>query len=214
MLRCMTTDDGEQWGQAQAVLDRAPAPAAEEKFRKGRRLVLLIVGGSLVLGAGLGVLLGVLLIHHAGTRSHLDVPVWRTAVGLALALAALVAETWQLRELRRSRQFRPGWRGPLVVLTRQQRKELLAEVRGQRPADPEHLPLARYLAQRLSAQAHVLGVYGCAVVLFLGIWIATGLTALLIVIALWVVLIAVTGPLLARQVRQARRFLEEHPATR
>ncbi|ADB73942.1 hypothetical protein Gobs01_03642 [Geodermatophilus obscurus DSM 43160] len=43
------------------------------------------------------------------------------------------------------------WRIPVAVLTRAQRKQLVAQVRGWRPVDPDRLPLAR-LAEQLVAQ--------------------------------------------------------------
>jgi hypothetical protein len=119
----------------------------------------------------------------------------------------VVGIVWQIRALRRAR----GYSSPMHVLARRQQKELLAQIRGRSPVQPERLGLTRHLAQLLQAQQ--LGLLSPAGLLvnFIGLWIATPSTWRLVTIGIFAPLVLVGAVLLRRQSRQVRRFLAAHP---
>ncbi len=100
------------------------------------------------------------------------------------------------------------------MLTRDQRKELLAQVRGQAPVQVARVPVARHLAEVLLNRRSVLVLNMGLAVIFTGQWIALR--------AWWYPAMAgfsgmTTGSLLAGLSAgraAARRFLDTHPAPR
>ncbi len=130
-----------------------------------------------------------------------------SGVGLVIAFLGLAA-MW-----RTNRRLDRGWRSPLLVLTRRQRKELLAQVRGLTPIEPTRVPLARNLAARLVGQTSGVLILNLGILLnFVGQGIALphwwrGALAMIFTLAL-----AVGWLLMRRDTHRARRFLREHPA--
>ena len=205
------TDDEARWVEAQSILDRAPTEAAAQRLRQARRKRWLLVAGLVLLSLALAALFAVLLLDPQ-PESDEDVPTWRAVVGFTIGglgllfmVAALVV---QFRALRRNR----AWGSPMYVLTRQQRKELLRQVRGQAELIYERIPLARHLAELLLSQRLVLAVQAGLLVSQAGLWIADRETYRLVIVGILGLSVLVAGVLLQRETRRARRFLETHPA--
>lgn len=205
--------DDERWGEAQSVLDRMPTPTAHQRLRRHRTVSLSVVAGLVLMSVAVGVLVFVLFRGSAGSTGgeDPDPPLWQVVSGTALLAAGLVLEVVGFLAMRRAGVYRDRWRRPTSVLTRGQRRALLAQVRGRVPADPARLPLARYLARQLRVQMSGLLLYVGLVVLQIGqavtnpsVWRSTFAAAL-------TVLYAVVLTLFQRDARRADRFLAEHP---
>jgi hypothetical protein len=207
-----STDDEARWAEAQSILDRAPTESAAERLRRARRNRWLLVAGLTLVSLGLGVLVALFLLDPSPDAGE-GVPTWRLVVGFTISglalLFMLVALVVQFRALRRTR----AWGSPLHVLTRRQRKELLAAVRGRVPVVPERLPLARHLAELLLVQRLALLVQAGMMVNFVGLWIADPEPYRLVVAAVFCISLLVAGLLLQRENRRAKRFLDAHPAS-
>ena len=134
-------------------------------------------------------------------------------VGLALALAGAVLVGVGLVRTWRAWRHRDGWAAAEPVLGRAERRELLAQVRGRRPADPARLPLARVLAGQLAVRSGLALVLAGLCVLATGRWLLTGTVAAPEASAgAALVAAAVVGVLAHRDARRARHFLARHPA--
>jgi Ca2+/Na+ antiporter len=205
-------DDAEdRWAEARSLLDRAPTESAERRMLRSRRTrILTVLAVALLAGAPVGIG-AVWLADSSGlATSPADVPQGQEVAGLAIAGAGLlmlvVAVVAQIRSNRRT----SAWRSPLVVLTGDQKKELLAIVRRRGDVPPDRLLLARHLASNMLDQRHVVLLLLGQAVMWTGFLIATPAwwRAILAVVLLGA---AVVGVLLVRrQERQARRFLAEH----
>lgn len=133
-------------------------------------------------------------------------------VGATLSVLGLVGEVVLLVRLFRSKQWRAAWRSPLRVLTRRQRKDLVAQVRGRTAADPARLLLARHLAERLAQQRQLAILYPALLALCAGQTVLFP-DAFHLTLAGWFAVLAVVGtPLTLRDGQRAERFLEQHPA--
>ena len=205
-----SADVESRWAEAQSILDRAPTESATERLRRARRNRWLLVVGLILVSLAVGVLIAMYLLDPRPDRDE-DVPTWRVIVGFTISglgllfmIAALVV---QFRALRRTR----AWGSPLFVLTRQQRKELLKQVRGQAPSEPERVPLARHLAELLLSQRLALPVQAGMMVNFVGLWIVDHETYRLVFVGVFGVLLLIGGVLFQRQARFARQFLAAHP---
>lgn len=205
----MTTDE-DRWGEALSILERSPTPSAARRIRRSRTTRWLIVAGSMLVGAAAGLLVFLLVDRHGTTTPH--TPLWQEIVGLCICVAGLALDVAGLVLLWRTRRGRSWRRTPTLVLTTRQRRQLLAQVRGRRPADPDRLPLARDLAARLSA------TYRGLVVLWIGlpvIWIGNAITTpdtwRLVYAAVIVVLMGLAAGFGARDARRAREFLARYP---
>src|SRR5688500_18921981 len=115
-----------------------------------------------------------------------------------------------MAQLRTNRR-RSAWRSPLFVLTDKQRKELVRAVRGQATVAPDRLPLARHLASAMLHQRVLAMLYLGLTLLWTGQLIAAPSWWRAVLAGSTVVLFALGVPLVLRQERQARRFLEQHP---
>jgi hypothetical protein len=99
----------------------------------------------------------------------------------------------------------------LFPLTQRPRKDHLAQVRGRRPAAPERLSLARYLAEALLARRPILLLNLGLFTSFVGQWLTLRTIFHLILLVAMAGGVVVTGVLFRRDARKARRFLDEHP---
>jgi hypothetical protein len=217
-LACVTAparksaDDEVRWAEAQSILDRTPTESAEVRLRRSRRLRLgVIVGLALVLTTAITVAF-LLVSDPARLRPERDPATPQVVLGFVLSVVALVVMlvgvVGQVRATRRMQAYR----SPLYVLNRAQRKQLVSEVRGRTAAVPEHVPLARHLAELLLLQRFAVSWQAAWLVSQAGLWIAQPATWRLWLVGLF--LVAVVGSYLAgrRQAWAARRFLKEHPA--
>ena len=207
--RVNSENDEDRWAEAQSLLDRTPTESAAERLRRWRRLRLSFVLG--VSAASLVLALVVVLLVGHGTASETDPPVWQQVAGLGVeALALVVIVAGLVLQLKGNRRLRV-WNNPTVALTRQQRKQLIAAVRGAGPVDPARLPLARYMAELLVHQRTALTGQVGLVVLFAGQWIVSPTAWRLTMSALMFVMWSVSTFLLRRDVGRARAFLDRHP---
>lgn len=202
------TDDEARWADAQSLLDRAPTESASQRLRRWRRLRVLMLASVLLVSAALGL---VLVVLFGGTSGHTEqAPTWQAVVGFLVAGAGLVVQGigvaalwWVNRRVR-------GWRSPLSALTRMQRKELLAQVRAQRPVDPARVPLARLLAEQLVGQRSVMASNLGLGICWAGLWIATPTLWRAVIAGLYGVLVGLALPFIELDSRRALRFLDEH----
>jgi hypothetical protein len=171
---------------------------------------VLLLASVLLVGAAVGVVLAVVF---SGTSGHGDeAPTWQVVVGFLIAGAGLVlqgigvAALWWV-----SRRVR-GWRNPLSVLTRAQRKQLLGQVRAQRPIDPARVPLARLLAEQLVGQRSLMASNLGLGICWVGLWIATPTLWRAVIAGLYGLLVALGWPFIERDARRALRFLRAHPS--
>ena len=209
----MDTDTEQaRWAEAQSIVDRTPTESAEERIRRSRRLtVLLVLAVSAVTGAGAAAL-AVWLFGNTDALTPSDaVPTWQAIVGFVLSGVALVVMLATVAVQFRNNRRLGVWRSPLYALTRRQRKELLAQVRGQVPIEAARVPLARHLAEMLMNRRPVVVLNLALAVLFTGQWIALrawwypamACFSAVVAVACWLAL--------GRDERRAHRFLAEHP---
>jgi uncharacterized membrane protein len=207
-----TASDEERWIEAQSILDRTPTESAEQRIRGARRAAVLLPLALLLLLSAC-VVVGTVLLHDSTTAYETsdDVPRWQAVTGLVISgLAVLVMFAAFISMVRTNRRLRT-WRSPLVALTRGQRKELLAQVRGRAPVRAERVPLARYTAELLTSRRPVLALNLAMVVMLLGQWI-TLRSWIQPAMAGFVALSTATFWLaFRRDERRAKRFLDTHP---
>jgi len=190
----------ERWARALARVARGRPRTAEATRRGPRQLAwLLAVVGTLT---ALGLVL--IALHLAGGGPAWRQPVAWTLTGVQTALClggAVVA--WGSGTLRNS------WPDVQPELTRDQRREVAAQLRGTVPVDPAHVPLVREWALCRVAQVPLLLLVVGFQQLRLGDlgdegaldWFALSL------VVLW---LGVLGSFFV-QLRRARRFLLAHP---
>ena len=206
------TDDETRWAEAQSLLDDVPTESAERRARRSLRTRILIgLAVGVFVGAPLGIGVAWLADRSADGATSADAPLWQEITGLAVAGAGLlVLFGGVIAQFRANRRMR-AWRSPLAVLTKDQRKELLAGMRGRRDLHPDRLPLARHLASNLLDQRALVLVLGGQAVLWIGLLIAFPSWLRAAVAAVLVGFTVVGVPFMRRQERQARRFLAEQP---
>jgi hypothetical protein len=203
-------DDETRWAEAQSLLDRTPTESAEQRLRRWRQLRILFIATVLVLGAAVGVVLTVLFNGTFKSEAS-EVPTWQTVMGFSIAGAGLVLQVFGVVTLWRTNRRLRAWSSPLSALTRSQRKELLAQVRGRHPVQSARVPLARLLAEQLANQRTVMTANLGLGILFVGQWIADPtLWRTVIAVAFGAILVG-GWPFVQRDARRAQRFLEEHP---
>ena len=203
--------DAARWAEAQSVLDRAPTESAEERLRRSRRFLLMIVAAIVLLSVAVAVV-ALVFWHGRSTRSAADVPTWQGVLGVVVVGTGLVFECYGVvTMLRRNRRLR-AWRSPTAVLTSAQRKDLRSQVRGQVPVAPDRVPLARDLAERLIAQSIAVVTNAGLAIMWVGQWIESPSTWRWMVAIAYGLLLGVSWCFTQRDVRRARRFLAEHPA--
>jgi hypothetical protein len=204
-------DDDARWAEAQALLDGLSTESGERRMRRNRRLrILLIVGLTLV--AVVASLVGVLLIGGRRLASAGDVSTSLTIVGLVVMGLGIVVMVVGLVLQFRANRRNGAWRSPLGVLTRRQRKEVLAQVRGRAPVDDRRIPLGRHLAQLLVSQRMLLIGQTGMLLVFAGQWISRPSGWRIGLFVFFGIVLCVAGLFMARDIRRAKRFLDAHPA--
>ena len=208
--------DGSQqrWGAAQLLLDgQDPGPLAVSRLRRNKVLLRALVGVLLVLPL---LVVIALVLHDAPSPQHTPdprVPRARVVLGVVLSGAGLLVNALALWDLLGGRVQRKALGEPLQVLTRTQRQELLRQVRGQAPADPGRLPLARGLAELLLGQRQAPLILGGQLLAQTGLAVLNGRSYQVALAAVMAALFGVVAPLILRETRRARAFLARHPAT-
>lgn len=200
-----------RWAEAQSILDRVPTESAEQRLRQWRQRRLLLVAAVILMTLAVAVVVFV-VVRGRPHHSTAEVPTWQTVLGLVITGAGVVFQCYGVVVLlRRNRRLR-AWRSPTAVLTVAQRKELLAQVRGQAPSQPDRVPLARNLAERLIAQNILVVTNAGLAINWVGQWVLRPGTVRVLIAIGYGLLLGVGWVLGQRDVRGARRFLEEHPA--
>ncbi len=207
-----------RWVQALAILDGGGDPRAQRRSRN-RRLVVLLA--ALVLLTAATAAVGFLLSMHADgpAARHHDpraVSQVRQVGALAAIVVGLVVEMVGLMRLVRSKHRLPLWRLPTLALTSGQRRQLMRQIRGRAPVQPDRLRLLRDLAGRMQGQYQ--GPFGPYGLLFggLSLLLAGQAVASTKVWMLWlsVPLMGVyplTMIVMRRDARRAAGFLTQYP---
>lgn len=197
-----------RWAEAQARLDRIPALSPEEEQRQWRSLRRLSVLAMAVNSGAVGIVVVLALLGGGATVDR--PPAWWTVVGLAMfGVGAVVMVGGVVVQVRATRPLRAG-NGPLTRLSGDQRKQLLAQVRGRAPVDPALLPLLRYTAELTARQGTaVVGPMGL-VLLFAGQWVVDPEAWRLVGALGMGVAASAAAWFLRRDAARTRRFLAEH----
>jgi hypothetical protein len=209
-------DDEQRWLAAQRLLGGSIDPGLRRRQRRQRSTVFALALGLILLSLAVGVAVGVGTIALLGGRRHgvePIVPTWREVVAGALALCGAGASGVGLVKFLRANGGRTRWNSPQAMLSRQQRRDLLRQVRGQMPADPAHLPLAVHTAQLLARQGPVLLLALGLVLLQAAGAVDNGEPWRVGLAAVVAVAMTAGAGLVERDVRRARRFLDQHHAS-
>jgi len=126
-------------------------------------------------------------------------------VGLATGVVGFV------RSRRATRAGGAGKRWPTEVLARSELRDLVKQVGGQLPAAPGHLPLARDFALRRIRQSAVRGVACGFIVMMVGQAVDGGPLIYVVPSAVCSGVAALSVLVMTRDLRRARRFLDQHP---
>lgn len=202
-----------RWAEAQSVLDRAPTESAEQRLRRWRQLRLLVIVAVVLVSVAVAVVVFV-VVRGRPSHTRADLPTWQMVLGVIIAAAGLIFQCYGVVVLlRRNRRLR-AWRSPMAVLTSAQRKEVRDQVRGKAPIDPDRVPLARDLAERLIAQSIVVVTNAGLAIAFVGQWVLSPSYWRLGMTIAYGLLLGISWPFVQRDVHRARRFLAEHPDPR
>ena len=225
-LRCVTAapdaalvtadaDDETRWADAGSILDGTPTESARRRLAQFRRrmraglvaafLVALVVGGLL----GWAIASGTDDGARSGTGDSSSG--WADVVALVLLAAGVVLLAVGLVRMWRAGAWRGSWSAPSLVLTRVQRKHLLDQVRGRRPADPARIRLARDVAGRLLRLRGIDWVFAGVVVTQVGTAVGDPSAFRWLYVAAFCLGFAVLLGLLRRQRAQAQAFLDRNP---
>jgi predicted membrane channel-forming protein YqfA (hemolysin III family) len=205
-----TPDDEARWAAAVSVLERTPTPTAQERLRRHRMLTWAFLGSVVILVAAVAILLVAVLLDR--DEPDVDPALWRDIAGLVLSAVGLVVLIVGAVIGWRAGVWRGAWSQPAAVLSRAQRRSLLAQVRGHVPADATRLPLARSVAERMVLQRHLLLFWVGLMLQQVGRAISSTSLFDIAFVVVPVVLYSVATVLLTRDARRAERFLRQHPA--
>lgn len=203
-------DEG-RWAQAQSILDRVPTESAERRLRRWRQLRVLFVT-AVILSATVVAVVAFVLFRGTVEPQSPEVPTWQAVIGFTIAGAGLLLQAFGVVAAWRTNQRLQAWRSPLAPLTRSQRKELLAQVRGLRPIEPPRVRLARILAEQMVSQGALVVAYLGMGIAFIGQWIASPAVWRAVGTIGYGLVLPIAWVYMERDARRARRFLQEHPS--
>ena len=203
--------DEERWAAAMSVLERSPDGTAQQRLRRQKMVVWSAVAGVTLVGLGVGALVAVLVLG-ADDGPDADPPPWREVSGPALQAVGLVAMAVGAVSGWRAGVWRGIWSQPAAVLSRAQRRSLLAQVRGKAAVESARLPLARAVAQRMLLQRHLLLFWAGLLLQQVGRAVGSTGRLQLVFALVGVAGYAIVVPALARMAGQGERFLRAHPA--
>lgn len=207
------TADEDRWAEAMSILQEAHTESAQRRLQRHRRNLVLLVSGIALGSLGLGLVL-FLVIFPGSASSEGDEPLWREVTSIVMAAVGLVVAVAVIVALVRSNRRLNSWRGnPLAPLTASQKKAVAKMATGRAPVPPDRLPLARYAAEATVAVRLVVAQQAGVVVIFAGQWIGEPTTWRLVLLGFLTVLSVPLGALALRRAGQARRFLDQHPAS-
>jgi hypothetical protein len=199
--------DESRWADAESMLARLSPESADARQRRSQRQTSMSRAGLVLVGAAAA--LSIVVLTRGSLRAS-DVPTWQTAAGWVLTVAGLVFEIFVITMMARANRRLQALSNVLTGLSRAQRRQLRAEVRGQAPVDPAHLSLARALAESLAGQPGSLSVQAGLAVLWVGTWIALPTLGRELLVGAAVVLVGAMWLVALRDASRARRFLAEH----
>ena len=204
--RVHSETDEDRWAEAQSLLDRTPTESAQQRIRRWRRLMVLLIAGIVLLGLALAAAAAA-RFDDAPPGASDDGPLWREIAGLVVSFVAVVLLGWAVIVQWRGNRRRMAWRSPLVALTRRQRKELWAQVRDGADVPHARLPLARHLADNLAGQRVLIVLNLGLLLMWTGQLIAAPSSWRLGLVVAYGVITAASVWLVLRRERPARRFL-------
>ena len=204
------SSDDERWAQALSILGDQPTHRASEHLRRRRRLALATGIGVVVAGVAAGVLGFALASGDAGSDSA-DPPVWQELTGLTVQGVGMVIEVYGLVVMLRAGLLRKNrWTVPAAVLTREQRKSLLDQVRGRAAVDPGRLALVRDTARQMLRQRGLLALFVGILLIQIGGALSSPELWRTLMAGAFVVLYGWLFWVLERNARKAERFLATH----
>ena len=206
----MDRTDEARWTQAESILVRQPTEEARRRLKRRRTQLWLFVAAITALALGVGALL-VVVLSGSGALDAAEPPTWATVVGFVVSSVGIVVDVVGLVILVRRGRWGQAWRAPTAVLSRQQRRHVMDQIRGRQPRRIHRLPLARDLAERLADQRGTAVLIAGIVLINVGNTLLTPSVFRLWLTAAVLVIYAIGGVFLLRQVRLARRFLDAHP---
>lgn len=207
----MTSTDEQRWADAKAVLRHdLRGPTGVRVRRRRRRITGLLLAGPLLGGVVAGLIGGLVGEHQRHPAHHVALPVWRTGLGIGLDALGLLLAIASVVLVLRGNPWKASWRSPLFQLSRAQRKSLARQVRGQQPVEPEHLPLARHLAERMVFQRRLLLLFPALLVMWVGQTVMAVDLVHLALVGAYVVLVGVGTTSALRSASRGERFLERH----
>ena len=204
-------DDERRWEEAGALLGNPQDEAILQGVRRRRRRMWWLFGAVMTGTLVVALLVGFLIAagdEGAGDESSSG-PLWLSIVGLTCTAVGLLIIVTYLIKGRRAGLFRLG---PLSVLSHSQRRSLRRQMLGKEPLQPVHLPLLRYLADRMARQRNsaLLLPIGLMLQQLGGFLSSPSRWRAGFVVALTLLFLA-AGVQLQREWRRAERFLAEHP---
>jgi hypothetical protein len=186
---------------------------ARQRLRRRRKIQYLSVVPVWLAVVLLDVIYGTVIDHHLGhwVQQYSDVG-WRQALsGWLLAAGGVAGVAGYVRTRRATAAGGAGTRWPIEVLARAERRALIRQVRGQQPADPDHLALARDLALRRTRQGTVRLVTVGGVLVMVGAVVESGRLVDMFPFAVFAAFFVFGGVWVTRDLGRVRRFLDEHP---
>ena len=204
----------DRWRRAQHFLDGRSDAEAERLLRRDAYRRRLAIGIPVLVSLVLGVVVVLIVAHRSGSepRHVREVATWRAILGLSLQAVGLGLEGVAIVRNARARRSL-GAATPLTFLSRIERKQLLAQVRGRVAPVPSQVPLARDLASRLVSQRIALFAAGVGL-LVIGQAIASTVLWYPVFVALALPLLVAGALKQRRDTARAQRFLADHPDPR
>lgn len=204
-------DGHRQRGGGQVVFNGSDDASGQRRPRRWQDRGRTIMVGALVALLVLDAVLLAMGSSAAGISAQLaPAPGLRSGLHRGLALAALAVAIVAVVLIVRDKEFRAVSQG----LKRHDHKRLLKQVRGGLPYVPTELPLVRDFARSLAGRSYALLTPLVFALICLGQaldgpndidpWVTVLSGCSLVLFAVFVVL-------MARQMRDARRFLDRHP---
>lgn len=208
-------DAERRMAEAMTILETGGDANAQRRARTRRLVIVTVVVVLTVISATIGVLLARHTHGHPGQRHHREqVALWHKVTGLTMSTAGLTVNLVGLVRWRRSGRWATAWRTPLLALTGRQRRDLLRQVRGQVPLDPDRLPFLTDLARRL--RDNYQGPFGPQMLIMAGAGLvlagnAVRIPWLLFFLVPYMALYPAAVTTARRDSRRASTFLSQHP---
>ena len=204
------TEDEERWADAEELLARWRPEPVERGRARDRRDDQLFVAATVLVGAAVALALALLGVDPSPDPGG-EPTAWRAVTGLVVACVGLLflLASAALRVPRRRPPM--AWGSPLRELTARQRRQLMRQVRGRSPVEPERVGLARQTAAELLARRGSAVIQTGFTVAFIGFWMGDRSLGRTLLTLLFLVAFTVVAVQAWRDGRSARRFLEQYP---